>query len=300
MTNTLRSARKATHRCSRPASDVSAANVGQGGQALTEFLVLAVALVPLFLLVPMIAKYQDLNHATQLASRYVAFDAINRGGLTGDNDWTPPAQLADEVRRRFYSNTDAPIKSGDVAGDFDANRNLFWRDPYGNPLIKNFSDVAVSFGNGAATQTGGFSAASDAAVFNKIPFANANHIGLASPGIYTAHVSVALANLPSGIRSIEPFDQLNLSIQRHTSLLFDPWSSTTTARTEARVAKLAPLTTVLNTIDPLIKIAIGFVDLTEVKAPEFGKLSVWRDAVPTDRLKPGPDLGDTDSPDGGK
>ena len=270
----------------------------QRGQALTEFLVLAAALVPLFLLVPMIAKYQDLSHATQLASRYVAFDAVNRGGLAGDNDWAPPAQLADEVRRRFYSNADAPIKSGDVAGDFDANRNLFWRDPYGNPLIKNFSDIALSFGTGAATQTGGFSAASDAAVFNKIPVANSNHIGLASPGIYTANVSVALANLPAGIKSIEPFDKLDLNIQRRTSLLFDPWSSTTTARTEARVATLAPLNSVLNTIDPLIKVTIGFVDLTEIKAPTFGKLSMWRDAVPADRLKPGPDLGDTDSPEG--
>ena len=266
------------------------------GQALTEFLVLAVALVPMFLLVPMIAKYQDLSHATQLASRYAAFDAINRGGLAGDNDWTPPAELADEVRRRFYSNSDAPIKSGDVAGDFDANRNLFWRDPYGNPLIRKFNDVALSFGTGAATQAGGFSAASDATLFNKIPLANANHIGLASPGIYTANVSVALANLPAGIRSIEPFDKLDLTIQRRTSLLFDSWSSTTTARTEARVAKLAPANSLLMTIDPLIKLAIGFVDLTEVEAPRFGELSMWRDAVPADRLKPGPDLGDTDVP----
>lgn len=270
----------------------------QRGQALTEFLVLAVALVPMFLLVPMIAKYQDLSHATQLASRYVAFDAINRGGLPGDNDWAPPAQLADEVRRRFYSNSDAPIKSDDVAGDFDANRNLFWRDPYGNPLIKKFSDVALSFGNGAAAQTGGFSTASDAGVFNKIPLANANHIGLASPGIYTASVSVALANLPAGIRSIEPFDRLDLSIQRRTSLLFDPWSSTTTARTEARVATLAPLNSILNTINPLITAALKVVDLDGVKAPKFGNLSMWRDAVPADRLKPGPESADQDSSDG--
>ena len=234
----------------------------QRGQALTEFIVLAVALVPMFLLVPMIAKYQDLSHATQLASRYVAFDAINRGGLQGNNDWAPPALLADEVRRRFYSNTDAPIKTDDVAGDFDANRNLFWRDPYGNPLVKKFSDVTLSFGDGAATQTDGFSAASDTAVFNKIPVANANHIGLAAPGIYTANVSVALANLPAGIRSVEPFDKLDLTIQRRTSLLFDSWSSPTTVRTENRVATLAPLNSLLKTIDPLIKAAIGFVDLT--------------------------------------
>lgn len=265
----------------------------QRGQALTEFLVLAVALVPLFLLVPMIAKYQDLAHATQMASRYVAFDAINRGGLEGDNDWAAPAQLAAEVQRRFYSNSDAPIKSNDVAGDFDANRNLFWRDPYGHPLIKNFSDVKLTFGNGAATQTGGFSGASDVTLFNKFPVATANHIGLAAPGIYTANVSVALANLPTGIRSVEPFDRINLTIQRQTSLLFDPWSANTTSRTEERVGRLAPVNSPLKAIQPLIAVAIGYVDLLEVKAPVFGDLSVWRDAVPTDRLKPGPDQPDS-------
>ncbi|MBC7414150.1 MAG: hypothetical protein H7327_04350 [Herminiimonas sp.] len=258
----------------------------QGGQALTEFLVLAMALIPLFLLVPMIAKYQDIAHATQLASRYVAFDATNRGGLAGDNGWAPPAQLADEVRRRFYGNSDAPIKSDDVAGDFDAHRNLFWRDPYGNPLIKKFSDVTLSFGTSAATQSAGFGPGSDGTVFNQSPFANANHIGLASPGIYKANVSVALANLPAGIRNIEPFDRINLKIQRHTSLLFDPWSANTTVRTEHRVATLAPLNSMFGLIRPMIAGAIGFVDLSEVKAPAIGDLSQWRDAVPADRLKP--------------
>ena len=271
----------------------------QHGQALTEFLVLAVALVPLFLLLPMIAKYQDLSHATQLASRYVAFDAINRGGMAGDNDWAPPAQLADEVRRRFYSNSDAPIKTNDVAGDFNGNRNLFWRDPVGNPLIKNFSDVSLSFGPGAAVQTGGFASASDGAVFNRFPVASAGQIGLASAGIYTANVAVALANLPAGIRSIEPFDRINLSIQRSTSLLYDPWNANTTVRTEQRVANLAPLNSLFGAIEPLIKGAIGFVellkfngveagDLTEVTPPKLGDLTQWRDAVPADRLKAGP------------
>ena len=97
------------------------------GQALTEFLVVALALIPLFLLVPMIAKYQDISHFTQLASRYAAFDAMTRNDSV--STWKPEAQLADEVRRRFFSNSDAPIKTGDVVGNFDANRNLFWSNP---------------------------------------------------------------------------------------------------------------------------------------------------------------------------
>ena len=265
---------------------------GQRGQSLVEFLVLAVALVPLFLLLPMIGKYQDLVQATQLASRYVAFDATSFGNADGFNQWKPPAQLADEVRRRFYSNSDAPIKTGDVAGDVDANRNLFWRDPYGHALIANFQDVAVSFGNGATTQAGGFSSAGlDTTVFNQKPFANAAAIGLAANGIYTANVSVGLANLPGGIKSVVPFDSIDLSIKRHTSLVFDPWHSPTTVKTESRVAWLAPVDSALATISPGVDLAVRLIDLStggaaHVEPPKFGDLSAWRDVVPADRLVP--------------
>jgi hypothetical protein len=57
------------------------------GQALTEFLLVSLALIPLFLLLPMIGKYQDINHATQMASRYAAFDAILRND--SQNSWKP-------------------------------------------------------------------------------------------------------------------------------------------------------------------------------------------------------------------
>ncbi len=255
----------------------------QAGQALTEFLVIALTLVPLFLLLPMVGKYQDLVHATQMASRYAAFDATSFGNTAGFNPWKPPAQLAAEVRRRFYSNADAPIKTGDVAGDFDANRNLFWRDPWGHALIRNFSDVGVSFGKDQPTQAGGFDASgSDGAAL----FANAGVIGLASPGVYTANVSVTLANLPAGIKSTEPFDKLDLTIKRHTSLLFDPWHSPDTERTEERVGKLAPIGTAVAAVAPVLDGAIDAIDMGKVRSPGFADLSQWRDVVPLDRIVP--------------
>ena len=262
----------------------------QGGQALIEFLVTAVVLLPLFLLLPMIGKYQDLAHATQVASRYAAFDATSFGHVDAFNDYKPPAQLADEVRRRFYSNASAPIKAGDIAGDFDAHRNLFWRDPYGHPLIKQFSDVSVQFGNGAATQAGGFDTFSsiDGASFNAIPLANAAQIGLQTRGVYTAQVGVALADLPAGIRSIAPFDALNLRVVRHTSLLFDPWGSPRTAKTEERVATLVPAASLLDTISSPLTVAVFAIDLGRVDAPDFTDLKSWRDVVPSDRLVPVP------------
>lgn len=266
-------------------SAVSIRADGQRGQALAEFLALAVAIIPLFLLFPMIGKYQDLSHATLMASRYAAFDAANQIDSEGSAQWKAPAQLANEIRRRFYGNADAPIKTMEIARNVDADRNLFWHDPYGHPLIKNFSDVTVSFGAAnAARQDAGFSAASDGSMF-QFPFANAQQIGLTPHGIFTANASVNLANLPARIRSIAPFDKLDLSIQRHTSLVADQWDSPTTAVTEKRFGRLAPLNQVLDTFSPLVDAAIFVVDIGQVHGPKFGNLRPWRDVVQPDRLQ---------------
>ncbi|MEB0135210.1 hypothetical protein QN362_07690 [Actimicrobium sp. CCC2.4] len=264
----------------------TSATASQRGQSVVEFLVLSVAFIPLFLLFPMIGKYQDIRHATQMASRYAAFDATTRNDIQSVDGWKPEAQLADEVRRRFFSNSDAPIKTNDVAGDVDANRNLAWRDPYNNPLIARFSDVGLSFGNGSSTHAGGFSGASDSAPFNRVPLANSARAGLQTPGIYTANVSVKLANLPAGIKSVVPFDTIDLSMQRHTSLLFEPWSSPSPQETENRFGRLAPVPTAVSALSPIIDLGVGLVDMFKVRPPEFGNLQKWRDAVPQDRLKP--------------
>lgn len=274
-------------RSSHPAAMKTASGV-EGGQSLTEFLFVAVALVPLFLLVPVIAKYQDIAHATRMASRYAAFDVTTRNDSQGT--WKPESQLADEVRRRFFSNSDAPVKTNDVAGDFKANQNLFWRDPKGNPLIKKFSDVRVTFGKGDGTKhDDGFSGASDGQPFNKVPIANAAAMGLPARGIYTVNVAVTLANLPEGIKSIAPFDKINLLIRRHTSVAIDPWTARSPQEAEARFGTLAPHNQMLasSVTQTLVELAIRVVDRAEVAPPSFGRLEVWRDIVPEDRLKPG-------------
>jgi hypothetical protein len=258
----------------------------QRGQALTEFLVVAFALVPLFLLIPVIAKYQDISHATQMASRYVAFDATTRND--SQSTWKPVSQVADEVRRRFYGTSNAPIKTNDVAGDFKAHQNLFWRDPQGNPLVENFSDVSVTFGGGNGGNHGdAFSGASDGEPYNYVPVANADSMGLRARGIYTANVSVALANLPEGIKSLEPFNKIDLSIRRHSSVVIDPWAARSPEQTEARFGQMVPLNQLLSSgIETMVGAAIRVFELNQVTPPKFGRLEQWRDVVPQDRLKP--------------
>lgn len=257
--------------------------INQRGQALAEFLAISVAIIPLFLLMPMIAKYQDVSHSTQMASRYAAFDAMNRNDAMGT--WKPESQLADEVRRRFFSNSDAPIKTNDVAGNFKANQNLFWVDPKDDSLIKSFnSDVTVSYGfGGSAVHSGGFSGTQDG-----LPFTLSKQLDLQARGIYTANVSVKLANLPSGLRFYEPFDKINVVITRSSSLLFDAWAAKSPEQVEDRIANDPTVFPVgdLKAFQPIADAAVLAIDpLAGVPGPKLGDLSFWRDMVPKDRLK---------------
>ncbi len=254
------------------------------GQALTEFLVLALALVPLFLLIPLIAKYQDISHANQIASRYVAFEAVTRNPST-INNWKPESQLADEVRRRFFTNTDAAIKSKDAADNSATQQNLFWRNYKSEALINNVNnDVTLSFGfEQNANQNNAFNTASDGN-----PFLLNNQFNLTANGIYTANITTKLANLPTGLTSYQPFDQINLSMRRSTSIVIDPWQARNPQQVEDNISNSAIVFPVnrLSSISPLVDGVVNVIDLPgNLSGPKLGKLEFWRDVVPQDRLK---------------
>jgi hypothetical protein len=244
------------------------------GQALTEFLVISLVLIPLFLLLPVIGKYQDISHASQMASRYAAFDAALRND--SNNSHKSPAQLQNELRQRYFGPVQAGIKSG---SEQQAVLKDYWNDPFGNPLVRSPADIALSFGaSHGDSHDDGYSSAKDTELF---PWARA--AGLSTRGIYRANVAVSLANLPEGLRSIEPFDKLNLTIERHASVLPDAWTAASPAQAEQRFGRMAPINALMP--EDLISKAIKFVDLDKVSAPRFGNLPAWRDLVPQDRLR---------------
>jgi hypothetical protein len=243
----------------------------QGGQALAEFLVVALAIVPLFLLIPMIAKYQDIGHATQLASRYIAFDAtVNNPSTNGTKD---PATLAQEARRRFFSNIDAPIKTNDTAGNFKAHQNLFWRGPNDEALINDINAVTVNLAT--ADASGSLALRAAAIVF-----------GLPDSPLYRSSVSVPLVNLPAGITSYEPFDQINLRIDRSTTLLVDGWSGRDLNTVRSRVNRMAPAGSALGAVTPVLNFPFDLIELRKFAPPQVGELRPWDDVVPVDRLRP--------------
>jgi hypothetical protein len=189
------------------------------------------------------------------------------------------------VRRRFFSNSDAPIKTNDVAGEFDAHRNLFWRGPDDKPLLAKFSDVTVSFGpSHGATRSEGFEPASDMKSFPAV----AQWLGLGSNGIYTTNVHIKLANLPAGLKFYEPFDTINLSMVRSSSVLLNPWNAKDTSEVVSRIGSApgvfpAGTLTKLGTATSVFVTSIDY--LGGVEGPRLGQLDFWRDVVPEDRLK---------------
>jgi hypothetical protein len=194
----------------------------QRGQSTVEFVVLALVLTPLFIAVPLVGKYIDLMNATESASRYVAFEAMARNS---SSSWKTDAELAAEVRRRFFSNSDAPIKTGDVAGDFAAHRNPMWTDHTARPFLSRFADDV-----GVSTQIDSRNALA-AATF-------ADPLGLSERNWYTASVTVRTAVIPEFV----PFDAAGLSISRRTVLLADAWTARDAADVRSRIEEGAPWT----------------------------------------------------------
>lgn len=241
----------------------------QRGHSLTEFVVLGLVIVPLFIIVPLLGKYLDLAHTTALASRYVAWE----GTVWNDSGpgFKSEGKLAEEVRRRFFSRGEAPIKTDDAAGDFAAHRNPLWVDHAGNPLLANFSgQVGVTT---SLTAVGGF-------VEDPLSRAARRDLGLPDYGLYKGMVTVKPADVPS----LKPFDSIGLQIDRQNTILVDAWTASGPGKVDSRISSgnvlsATPLRVPATFAAPLVLLELGRVPL-----PDIGHVAP--DKVPVDRLKP--------------
>jgi len=106
------------------------------GQAMTEMVVLcAFVLIPLLLLIPLLGKYIDIQHAAIQAARYEAWEYTvwygsggeRPSGYTGSQPVKSPQRTQRESRRRFFSRTDLPVNStADAAGYNPVDQNALW------------------------------------------------------------------------------------------------------------------------------------------------------------------------------
>ena len=238
------------------------------GQSIVEFLVLAIVLVPLFLTLPLLGKYLDLAHSTEQAARYAAFETTVFGpAVPARTD----ASLAAEIRQRFFSTPDAPIRTGASVSDTPAHRNPLWSDHRGQPLIDRFAEqIGVHLErrrNAAPTSA---------------PLAAAAGFGLPTETEYTARVTVK----PRDIAALAGFDTLGLQISRHQVVLSGPWSAPNADEVARRIEQggaqvhpIAPLKLIGDTVGTVLP------QLMLDDAIAVGR--VRADIVPCDRLVEG-------------
>jgi len=182
------------------------------------------------------------------------------------SSWKSDAELSLEVRRRFFSNSDAPVKTGDAAGDFTANRNPMWSHHAGHPLLAKFEDdVKVST-----------SVSDKNAVLATKAFAP--QLGLGTNNWYNATVTVKPADIPG----FAPFDKIGLSTTRRTVLLADAWTARNNGQVRSRIENGGFSVYPIGQIKPLVDL-IGLIP-PMVNDPAIVVSAFDWDVVPCDRL----------------
>ena len=241
----------------------------QRGQSTVEFVVLSLVMVPLLLIVPLLGKYMDIAQTTAVASRYTAFEGTVRHSSSTDG-WKSDAELAQEVRRRFFSNSDAPIKTNDTAGNFNAHRNTLWFDHHGTPLLSDFvKNVGVQTKKETLSQPFG---------------ALASSFKLPQDNLYTGQVTANIDDIPN----LKPFDVIGLSVIRHTTVLVDPWAASGPAQVTAKIQGAGllfpyqPLEVIAAPLSILMSNPLMAILGTENTPPEVGRVNP--DQVPADRV----------------
>ncbi|MBS0611604.1 MAG: hypothetical protein JSS24_00345 [Proteobacteria bacterium] len=227
------------------------------GQALAEFCVCLLGLLPLMLAVPLLGKYLDLVYASDLASRYVAFEAIAHDPLNGR---LHDDELSLDVARRFFNRSDASIRTGEPPGSSPQERNGLWVDHRMQPFLDD-PGRQVSVTTRAATR-------------DPFPAARAwwhDGFDLRSRNLITGALSVSPAMLPA--------------LQRQTGLLVDDWTALNTRDVQLRIEHAGTAIYPTEQLHTLLEFAGQFPRLLTDQPVEPG-LPDW-EIVPCDRLAGG-------------
>ena len=255
------------------------------GQALTELAVMAALLVPLFLLIPLVAKYGHIKQMAQQTARNAAWDA------SVSKDYSVPTRNEAERKAldRNFAAADARIRSnvGSVAtqGEFGdqmlntfSNRKLLERD---NLQVRNmgraespgYLDEAIMPIEAATALTGGYKVNKQGYITSNIRL-NIRDLKLADGG-------------PA--RYLAPLDNLNLVLDRRQTLLVDAWNASgprSGSRSVINVTKPFAPTTKVDRLDEMFDMFKGpMEDLPIIGALEGLDLGlVEPDVVPSDKL----------------
>ncbi|MBO9873423.1 pilus assembly protein [Xanthomonas sp. D-93] len=250
---------------------------------MVELAVCAAVLVPLFLLIPVIAKFGHSKQMAMQAARNAAWEASVAG------NYQPPgrAVLQSKALDRNFADADAPITSRAS----NSNSGVFsdqMLNTFSNRKLLEKRDLSIT----RTSNTGSPGYVDEAATL--LP---KNYFDKAFPpnksGYVTAEVMLNYRDLKTAdgrpARFLEPLDNLNLVEKRHQTLLTDAWNASG-PRTGAR--------SVIATVRPLAPVSYfegldGVFDLMKPLKPilpmvgSLGDLelgTIEPDIVPADKL----------------
>jgi hypothetical protein len=206
------------------------------GNAITEFAVLALVMVPAMSIMTNMGKMSDTNQSTIAATRYVAWERT-----VAQPSQKTEATIATEVNNRFFRDSDVVIESHQGLLDESEFSNGF------SLLANDKESIVVSMTNGSIPSGTGADILSEG-ISTIAGVMEGLHSGanwdLETNGFYTAAVgaNVAASQLLSGSTdcSGEESNDTFTCISRRNVIFVDGWTSDSPSQTEARVKALVP------------------------------------------------------------
>lgn len=272
----------------------------QKGQALTEMAIVAAVVVPLFLLVPVLAKYFHIKQTAGQAARTAAWEATVTADHNFDN-LDAAAQRQRVLDRHFGLSLDPIATQASGAGDGDDVRSQMMNSFSNHALLQRGDVTLAPYGNESGGRVTsiieGFSR-----IFELVPGAS---FPPNSNGLVTSELRVRPRNLVTrdggAATFLDPFHAIDLDMTLQHTLLADAWNASGNGLENSpshghdrsaleQVQSLSPLS-VMEPVADLFE-DLGALDML----PVVGTISRFRpgyiqpDIVPHDKLEayPGP------------
>ncbi len=267
---------------------------------MVEFQITAAyVLIPLFLIIPLLAKYIDIKHAGINAVRYQAWEytawynradshGIVKNFTSNSVPYKSPGVTGNEAQRRFLSTIrekghgEIKIKYTDLSGYKTADRNSLWTNHVGTDLFAGRTRVQESISTG--NNTPGFTLAgfkttsiTDTVlkVFGLLFRAFGKLLGFVDSSAeftawqdmegYTTTLGIPVRTYPNMIEVYEA--PVVESFQSRAGVLSETWNSGGTVHTYEQVGGAVP-TTLFNQILTTVPFSLVW-NVIEFMAPEM-------------------------------
>ncbi len=259
---------------------LSSRHTRERGQAITEFVVMCLMMVPLFLAIVYVGKYADTKQTAIEASRYAVWERAVDPASAHKSD----TQIQQEMEVRIIGNggrnngllqsTDASVSSSTN----DADYNPLWFDQGHKRMLGKFTDATIVNGiQNTSVPTNGTTSGLASAVGST----EAAWLKLDNKGWLRADVNIPLVNV-----DFAPLSNINFAAGATTVMYGDAWNAGGSAAVKQTTERAVPADLLLQnslftSAMSLIRTVIGWI---EPSFRNFYPGCVAPDVVPTDRL----------------